>query len=137
MFRHPDTALEIMLKPRDPAAAGLAHQIARFQVAQRLSRLLDRGLGRVTGYALPLKWDERETHATWRSGLWKFRQDRMYLLPGDSPMGYRLPLDSLPWVRPEEREAWQAAADADQRKLSDWIRIVVNASLKTDKKGKR
>ena len=30
----------------------------------------------------------------------------------------------------EEREAWQAAADADQRKLGDWIRIVVNSQLK-------
>jgi uncharacterized protein (DUF2126 family) len=27
----------------------------------------------------------------------------MYLVPGDSPMGFRLPLDSLPWIAPEER----------------------------------
>jgi uncharacterized protein (DUF2126 family) len=30
---------------------------------------------------------------------WFFRDERMYLIPGDSPMGYRLPLDSLPWVK--------------------------------------
>lgn len=37
----------------------------------------------------------------------------------------------------EEREAWQAAADAEQRKLADWIRISVNATLgaKRTKKG--
>ena len=30
----------------------------------------------------------------------------------------------------EEREAWQAAAEADQRKLSDWIRVTLNAVAK-------
>jgi uncharacterized protein (DUF2126 family) len=34
----------------------------------------------------------------WTTGPWFFRDERMYLIPGDSPMGYRLPLDSLPWV---------------------------------------
>jgi hypothetical protein len=34
----------------------------------------------------------------WASGPWFLRDERMYLLPGDSPMGFRLPLDSQPWV---------------------------------------
>ena len=34
----------------------------------------------------------------WTTGPWFFRDERMYLMPGDSPMGLRLPLDSLPWV---------------------------------------
>ncbi|MCM3694767.1 transglutaminase family protein, partial [Neobacillus niacini] len=34
----------------------------------------------------------------WQTGPWFFRDERMYLVPGDSPMGYRLPLDSLPWT---------------------------------------
>ena len=34
----------------------------------------------------------------WQTGPWFFRDDRMYLIPGDSPMGYRLPLDALPWT---------------------------------------
>jgi hypothetical protein len=40
-------------------------------------------------------------------------------------------------VSAEEREAWRAAADADQRKLSDWIRIAVNAHLESSPKPKK
>jgi len=52
-------------------------------------------LDRIVGYALPLA---REGDAGWRTGPWFLRSERMYLFPGDSPMGLRLPLDSLPWV---------------------------------------
>ena len=34
----------------------------------------------------------------WRTGPWFLRSERLYLHPGDSPMGFRLPLDSLPWA---------------------------------------
>ena len=36
--------------------------------------------------------------ARWQTGPWFVRDERLYLHPGDSPMGWRLPLDSLPWV---------------------------------------
>ena len=36
--------------------------------------------------------------ARWRTGPWFLRRERCYLIPGDSPVGYRLPLDSQPWV---------------------------------------
>jgi uncharacterized protein (DUF2126 family)/transglutaminase-like putative cysteine protease len=69
----------------------------------RLARLFEQGLDKVTGYALPLR---REYHtdgtAAWTSGAGFFLPGRMYLIPGDSPMGLRLPLDSIPWVRPSE-----------------------------------
>ena len=67
----------------------------------RLRRVFDAGLAAVTGYVLPIVARTRPAAArrrSWVSGPWFFRDDRMYLIPGDSPMGYRLPLDSLPWV---------------------------------------
>ncbi|MFN0056716.1 MAG: DUF2126 domain-containing protein [Planctomycetales bacterium] len=62
----------------------------------RLARILERGLGRVVGYCLPLRPSDNPD-SPWQSGPWSLRQERLYLIPGDSPMGYRLPLDALPW----------------------------------------
>ena len=62
----------------------------------RLARTFERGLGAVVGYVLPLQ------HGSWKSGPWSFRGEHMFLLPGDSPAGLRLPLESLPWVDPKD-----------------------------------
>ena len=73
----------------------------------RLRRVFMQGLDSVVGYVLPLKAPEHTPDAgkasplagpKWTTGPWFFRDDRMYLMPGDSPMGYRLPLDSLAWA---------------------------------------
>jgi uncharacterized protein (DUF2126 family)/transglutaminase-like putative cysteine protease len=68
----------------------------------RMARVFEGGLQRVVGWALPLAPADG---GGWRSGAWVFRSERMYLVPGDSPMGFRLPLDSLPWLAPDAREA--------------------------------
>jgi len=60
----------------------------------RLARVFEKGLDAIVGHALPL---QRRGHA-WASGPWFLRTERMYLVPGDSPMGFRLPIDSQPWV---------------------------------------
>lgn len=69
---------------------------------ERLRRVFMQGLDSVVGYVLPLKAKEAASPALagpkWSTGPWFFRDERMYLMPGDSPMGYRLPLDSVPWV---------------------------------------
>lgn len=83
---------------------------------ERLRRVFMQGLDSVVGYVLPLQTQEARaakeakttqgnpapspalTGSKWSTGPWFFRDERMYLMPGDSPMGYRLPLDSVPWV---------------------------------------
>ncbi|OOG21154.1 IMP dehydrogenase, partial [Thioalkalivibrio denitrificans] len=83
---------------RDPLEADLKSPAER----QRLARVLSKGLDEPVGYALPISWDHELDH--WRSGLWAFRRGRLFLIPGDSPMGLRLPLDSLPWKASAERD---------------------------------
>ncbi|HWJ54835.1 MAG TPA: transglutaminase family protein, partial [Vicinamibacterales bacterium] len=59
------------------------------------------------GYALPLaRREDPDAPAgwRWRSSPWSFRSEHLFLLPGDSPMGYRLPLDSLPPIAEGERD---------------------------------
>lgn len=60
----------------------------------RLARLLERGLDEVTGFVLPLA--RPVSGKGWTSGHWPLKRSNLYLLPGDSPMGLRLPLSALP-----------------------------------------
>ena len=78
------------------ASAALTDRAER----QRLTRILDRTLGEPTGFVLPLA-KTADTRA-WRSGPWLLRGEQCRLVAGDSPMGFRLPLDSLPWIRPTD-----------------------------------
>ena len=80
---------------------------------------LQGNLGEIIGYVLPLK-ALNKTHK-WKSSLWPLRHDRLYLVPGDSPMGLRLPLNSLPWVAPEDFDI-ELPCDpfAEQSPLADY-----------------
>jgi uncharacterized protein (DUF2126 family) len=61
---------------------------------KRLQEVFTNGLKAEVGYCMPIQADK----GRWKSGKWFLRDERVYLIPGDSPMGYRLPLDSQPWV---------------------------------------
>ena len=63
---------------------------------RRLARILETGLSKPVGYALPLTRAWWQGKAAWSSGPWPFRSERLFLIPGDSPIGLRLPLESLP-----------------------------------------
>ena len=71
------------------------------QEGARLARLFEKGLDSVIGYVLPIARDATGMH--WQTGAWFLRRERCYLLPGDSRLGMRLPLDSLPWAAPADR----------------------------------
>ncbi len=82
----------------DPFDSRLDDELERV----RLRRVFTQKLDSVVGYVLPLMAPTEGAAAlrgpVWSTGPWFVRDERMYLIPGDSPMGYRLPLDSLPWV---------------------------------------
>ena len=88
----------------DPLKANLADPDER----ARLARLLLAGLDQPCGYVLPLKagGEHRDDGGplVWESSPWPLRRERLYAVPGDSPLGLRLPLASLPDVLPNEVE---------------------------------
>ena len=63
---------------------------------ERLARVFEHGLDRVVGHVLPVA--RTPDGARWQTGPWFLRSERCYLIPGDSPIGYRLPLDSQAWT---------------------------------------
>jgi uncharacterized protein (DUF2126 family)/transglutaminase-like putative cysteine protease len=56
------------------------------------------------GYILPIRRRQPAGRLCWSSQLWFARPERLLLSPGDSPIGYRIPTASMPWVAPDELE---------------------------------
>ncbi|HTX21417.1 MAG TPA: transglutaminase family protein [Candidatus Aquilonibacter sp.] len=85
----------------------------------RIARIFQQGLDEVVGYALPIKRAWYGNQLGWMSGAWFLRDDdTLWLIPGDSPMGLRLPLDSIPWVS-EKDFPWLRQQDPSQPELPE------------------
>lgn len=101
----------------NPKVAKLNDDLER----RRLAKLLGRGLESATGYVLPVSFVGQR----WQSSRWPLRSDVITLVPGDSPMGYRLPLDSLPQASdeemPPERDPFEAREDLPAYSYSDQV----------------
>jgi uncharacterized protein (DUF2126 family) len=102
----------------DPLESNLKDELER----TRLARIFEQGLDAVVGYVLPIA--RRLDTGAWTSGPWFLRTEHLFLIPGDSPMGYRLPLESLPWSAPgdlelvEEPDPFAPLTPLDRRQLS-------------------
>jgi len=87
----------------DPRKNNLDDPVER----HRLTQVFDHGVNQVVSYVLPLQAQQAQADAgrtRWVSDRWELRRGSLFLLPGDSSVGFRLPLSSLPWAAEEDSE---------------------------------
>ena len=94
--------------PRDP-------KLKDPEERARLIRIFENGVNAPIGVVMPLQRQWWQGRRVWATGPWPVRADRMFLLPGDSPLGLRLPLDSLPYL-PAAQQPFFAEADPTVRR---------------------
>ncbi len=92
----------------DPSNPELSTEAKR----RRLTETIDARAADPAGWILPLHQTTVDG-PEWSTSTWATRRSRIFLTPGDSPMGYRLPLASLRWESPAPRPEPSSFASLD------------------------
>ena len=77
--------LPINVDPKD-------NRLEDAQERERVRQVFERGLNTPSAMVLPLQRGPGRKGPEWQTGLWMLRGQHLFLVPGDSPVGLRLPL---------------------------------------------
>ena len=111
-----DALYHVWQEQRLPVNVNLDNESLENEIdRKRLARVLEQGLNSPVGFVLPLMFDRCAQEPIWVSGAWKTKTDRINLIPGDSPMGFRLPLNSLASITEERQQAYDSLDPVAQR----------------------
>ena len=114
--------LPVNTTPLDPS-------IEDEELARRFKRTYRRGIDKPVGFVLPIqRWQSKvePTERRWKSEFWRVRKGVLTAVPGDSSLGYRLPLGSLPYVSPSNFPYIHPRDTAEEREpLADYRRQVI------------
>ncbi|MFY9089349.1 DUF2126 domain-containing protein [Arcobacter aquimarinus] len=111
----------------DPLKYDLKDPLERKTIAQKLTY----GLNNEVGYVLPVSFG----FTKWITSKWEFRRGHLFLGAGNSPIGLRLPLESL-IVKPqvELEQDFEPDLFASYPALGDYISAIEKRAKKMSKK---